>query len=125
MGSELSCPCGNRIDFEDPNPKKKQDDIIQEINLGRLQLEELTYEYTYAQTKSCLIKTEQLEGFFKNKQLLMLPFTSGYNNYYNIFFLTNFGPLEDTLFILLQFSQNIDDKSFRASMIKTLNVTHI
>jgi hypothetical protein len=122
MGSELSCPCGNRIDFEDMNQKKKPIDIIQELNLGRLQPEELTYEYVYAQTKSCLIKTDQIEGFFKNKQLLMLPFNSGYNSYYNIMFMTNFGPLEDTIFILMQYNQNIDDKSFRNTMMKNLNV---
>jgi hypothetical protein len=126
MGSELSCPCGNRIDFEEPQ-RKKPVDILQEINLGKLQAEEMLYEYSYSHTKSCLIKTEQLEGFFKNRNLLIMPSNTGnYSSYYNIMFLTNFGPIADTIFILMQYNQNIDDKSFRTSMYtKSLNVSFV
>lgn len=72
MGSELSCPCGNRnMDIEE-TPKPKETDIIQEVMRGKLLPEELLYDYTYDKTKVCLIRTDQIEGFFSNRNLLKL-----------------------------------------------------
>lgn len=70
MGSELSCPCGDRhVEMDEPATKM---DILQEVMRGKLLPEEVIFNYSYDHTKVCLIKTEQLEGFFNNRNLLKL-----------------------------------------------------
>lgn len=71
MGSEFSCPCSNRPLETEEIPYRM--DILQEVNQGKLSPEELIYSFAYDRTKACLIKTDDLEKFFKNRKLLILP----------------------------------------------------
>lgn len=71
MGSELSCPCGNRPLETEETPYKM--DIIEEVMQGKLPPEDIIYTYVYDRTKVCLIRTDDLEKFFNNRNLLRLP----------------------------------------------------
>jgi hypothetical protein len=115
MGSELSCPCGDRNDIEKEEPPKMNTDIVKEVMRGKLLPEELLYEYTYDQSKVCLIRTDQLEGFFANRNLLKLSTKKEINYYYNITYITNFLGKNDLVFVLLQYTPGMEDKSFNRS----------
>jgi hypothetical protein len=113
MGSELSCPCGSKNQLEtEESPNKKETDIIEEIMKGKLLPQNITFEHTYKQTKICLIKTEELEGFFANRNILKLVIKKEINYYYNLVFITNFMAINN---ILLQYTPGMEDKTFMRS----------
>ncbi len=112
MGSELSCPCGDRSHIE-TNPNNQNDpDIIEEVMKGKLSPNDITYQYNYKQTKICLIKTEELEGFFSNRKILKVLTKQEINHYYDIVFLTNFMAISNQAFVIMQYTPGMQDKSF-------------
>ena len=66
MGNELSCPCSSDYDFEKPNEKKNDVNIIEEVMKGKLSKEDLLFEYKcsndFYTTKICLTSTKNLES---------------------------------------------------------------
>ena len=123
MGSELSCPCGNRVEYDEVENKKQ--DIVETLIKSRLSVEDLCYHFYHNQTKACLIKTEQLDRFFNSRQLLNLNSEKNEyrKDYCSLVFITNFAPLKDCIFILLRYTTKVEDKSFRAT--KTNKVMNI
>lgn len=113
MGSELSCPCGNRLSIDNEEETKESSDIIEEVMKGKLLPQQVTYEYIYDQSKVCLINTDDLEGFFANRNLLKLSTKKEINFYYNLVFITNFMSMNNQIFLLLQYTPGMEDKSFR------------
>jgi len=116
MGSELSCPCGNANLSSTEEKNEKPIDIIDEIMKGKLLPQNITFEHIYKQTKICLIKTEELEGFFANRNILRLETKKEINYYYNLVFITNFMAINNQVFILLQFTPGMEEKSFNKSL---------
>lgn len=113
MGLEFSCPCGEKNDLPTeatPN-KTPADDIVEEIMRGKLLPEELLCENTYEHTKVCLIRTDQLEGFFANRNLLKISTRKEINTYYNMIFVSNFMAQHGLVFILMQYSHGMDEKN--------------
>lgn len=115
MGSELSCPCGGRQDMEQETPSDNNKDIIEEIMRGKLSKDQILFEYTStAETQSskiCLVSTSNLEGFFANRNLLIISSKSEINLYYNTIFISNFLNQESLACILLQYKKDQEDKS--------------
>ena len=115
MGSELSCPCGARQDIDQETPKENNKDIIEEVMKGKLSKDQILFEYTSTtETKSskiCLVSTANLEGFFANRNLLIISSKSEINLYYNTIFISNFLNQESLACILLQYKKGQEDKS--------------
>ena len=86
MGNELSCPCATDVDFDNPKEKKTDVDIIEEVMKGKLSREDLLYEYNCANdiltSKICLTSTKNLDGFFSNRNLLIVETKHEINIYY-------------------------------------------
>lgn len=125
MGGELSCPCGRRLDLE-PQIKAKTDyDIINEVMKGKLKKEHLLYEYAVnndiQSAKVYLISTSTIEGFFANRNLLIIETRHDINYYYNRGFICNFLNQESIAFVLLQYKKGQEDRSTYYSKSKTNN----
>lgn len=123
MGGELSCPCGRRLDLN-LKPKGKTDfDIITEVMKGKLQKENLLYEYAVnndiQSSKVYLISTSSIEGFFANRNLLIIETKHDINYYYNKAFVCNFLNQEAIAFVLLQYQKGQEDRSTFYSKSKT------
>jgi len=71
MGSELSCPCDNKITETEETPKNQNEELNKMIQF-RLTKEDIIYNYSYETTKICVIKTVNLEKFFKTRSMLKL-----------------------------------------------------
>jgi hypothetical protein len=107
MGNELSCPCGNRVDIEEPVNRKQ--DIVETLIKSKLTTEDILYHFLHIDTKACLIKIDQLEKFFNSRQLLNLkPEKDERKEYCSMVYLTNFVPIKDTIFILLRYSGKLE-----------------
>jgi hypothetical protein len=116
MGAEMSCPCSTRHEFEREETTPQKMDIVKEVMRGKLLPEEVTYDYIYDQTKVALIKIEQLEAFFANRNLLKVANKNReINYYYNTVYISNFMTMDDCVFILLQYTPGLEDKSFQTT----------
>jgi hypothetical protein len=76
-------------------------DILDKVMKGKLARSEILFDFYYDITKACLIKTDDIERFFNNMNLLKIPDNSEINHYYNQIFITNFLAKVDTTLILL------------------------
>ena len=94
MGDELSCPCGNRQDITDLQNNKIHKDIIEEVMQGKLSKDELIYQCSsnneFLCSKICLLGSKNIEGFFANRNLLIIDNINEINLYYSNIFITNF-----------------------------------
>lgn len=71
MGSDLSCPCAGKTMEPDNTPTPLTE--TQSVNLkSRFEESDILYSYIYGLTKINLIKTSNLEKFFKCRSLLKL-----------------------------------------------------
>ena len=111
MGNELSCPCGNRTDIEE-TPKEVSNDILQTVLRGKLTKEQLIYEYTASndkmKSKICLLATNNLEGFFNNRNLLSVDNKREINCYYNLVYISNFLNQDTLACVILQYKKTQD-----------------
>lgn len=71
MGSELSCPCDSKVTETEETPKNINEELNKMIQL-RLTKEDIIYLYCYETTKICIVKTFNLEKFFKTRSMLKL-----------------------------------------------------
>ena len=114
MGNELSCPCSSDYDFEKPNEKKNDVNIIEEVMKGKLSKEDLLFEYKcsndFYTTKICLTSTKNLESFFLNRNLLIVESKLEINLYYQNIFISNFLNFDSLATILLQFKKEENEK---------------
>ena len=114
MGNELSCPCASDYDFEKPNEKKNDVNIIEEVMKGKLSKEDLLFEYKcsndFYTTKICLTSTKNLESFFLNRNLLIVESKLEINLYYQNIFISNFLNFDSLATILLQFKKEENEK---------------
>ena len=116
MGDELSCPCGNRQDITDlQNNNKIHKDIIEEVMQGKLSKDELIYQCSsnneILSSKICLLGTKNIEGFFANRNLLIIDNKNEINLYYSNIFITNFLNQDDLACVILQYKKGNEDKS--------------
>jgi hypothetical protein len=106
MGADIACPCDRRTDTLEI-PKMKMD-VVEMVMKGKLLEENLLFEYSYDQTKVCLIKTEQIEGFFNNRKFFRIKSKmSEINYYFNSVFITNFLAKKDLALIMLQYTPGL------------------
>jgi len=119
MGSELSCPCGNRNDVETVPTKEKVDDIVQELLKSKLSEDDLQFQYIYDQSKICLIRGDQFEPFFANRNFLKTSTKKEINYYYNLIHISNFSFEKNLLFIFLQYTPGMEDKSMIRNTLNT------
>ena len=114
MGNELSCPCASDYDFEKPNEKKNDVNIIEEVMKGKLSKEDLLFEYKcsndFYTTKICLTSTKNLESFFLNRNLLIVESKLEINLYYQNIFISNFLNFDSLATILLQYKKEENEK---------------
>jgi len=100
MGSDISCPC-SRIDINQETHEEEKD-ILAKIMNGKLSQKEILLDFYNDTTKVCLIKTECIESFFNNRNLLRVPSKRDYLKYYNSVYISNYlAKNELTLIILL------------------------
>lgn len=117
MGDELSCPCGNRHELEQETKKATsgEEDIIKEVMKGKLSKDQILYEYACSNkmraSKICLIGTNSLEGFFSNRNLLIIEEKHEINLYYNTIFITNFLNQVSLTCIILQYTRGNEDRT--------------
>jgi hypothetical protein len=116
MGDELSCPCGNRQDITDlQNNNKVQKDIIEEVMQGKLSKDELIYQCSSTNdilcSKICLLGSKNIEGFFANRNLLIIDNKNEINLYYSNIFISNFLNQNDLACVILQYKKGNEDKS--------------
>jgi hypothetical protein len=116
MGDELSCPCGNRQDITDlQNNNKVQKDIIEEVMQGKLSKDELIYQCSsnneLLSSKICLLGSKNIEGFFANRNLLIIDNKNEINLYYSNIFISNFLNQNDLACVILQYKKGNEDKS--------------
>ena len=115
MGNELSCPCSRNEDFDIPKEKKNDIDIIEEIMKGKLSKEDLLYEYNCTNdiltSKICLTSTKNLDGFFSNRNLLIVETKHEINIYYQNIFICNFLNYDSLTTIILQYKKEVDENS--------------
>lgn len=71
MGSELSCPCDSKLEECEATPKNSIEEVNKMIQ-SRLSKEDIIFQCCYERTKVCVIKTANLEKFFKTRSLLKL-----------------------------------------------------
>ena len=115
MGNELSCPCSRNEDFDIPKEKKNDIDIIEEIMKGKLSKEDLLYEYNCTNdiltSKICLTSTKNLDGFFSNRNLLIVESKHEINIYYQNIFICNFLNFDSLATVILQYKKEGDENS--------------
>ena len=116
MGDELSCPCGNRQDITDlQNNNKVQKDIIEEVMQGKLSKDELIYQCSSTNdilcSKICLLGSKNIEGFFANRNLLIIDNKNEINLYYSNIFISNFLNQNDLACLILQYKKGNEYKS--------------
>ena len=108
MGNEFSCPCSNSF-ISEKNNSKPEKDILKEIMKGKITKDDLLYEFQYSTelitTKICLVSAEKIEGFFKNRNLLIIETKYGLNLYYNQIFISNFLIHEQLACVILQYKK--------------------
>ena len=115
MGDELSCPCGNRQDITDLQNNKIHKDIIEEVMQGKLSKDELIYQCSsnneFLCSKICLLGSKNIEGFFANRNLLIIDNINEINLYYSNIYITNFLNQDDMACVILQYKKGSEDKS--------------
>ena len=116
MGNELSCPCANDIEYENPKEKKKTDiDIIEQVMKGKLSREELLYEYKCSNdsltSKICLTSSKNLDAFFSNRNLLIVETKHEINLYYQNIFICNYLNMDSLATVILQYKKEEDENS--------------
>ena len=126
MGNELSCPCANDIESENPKVNKKTDiDIIEQVMKGKLSREELLYEYRCSNdlltSKICLTSTKNLDAFFSNRNLLIVETKHEINLYYQNIFICNFLNMDSLATIILQYKKEEDENSTLMKSIMNSN----
>jgi len=117
MGSELSCPCGERQDIQVEESKEKHVDIVEELLKGKLTEDDIFFQFVYGGSKICIIRNDQFEAFFSNRNFLKLSSKQEINYYYNLVYLTNsvFSFDKNYVLIFMQFTPGLEDKSVRNS----------
>jgi hypothetical protein len=117
MGSELSCPCGERQDIHVEESKVKHVDIVEELLKGKLTEDDIFFQFVYGGSKICIIRNDQFEAFFTNRNFLKLSSKQEINYYYNLVYLTNsvFSFDKNYVLIFMQFTPGLEDKSVRNS----------
>lgn len=124
MGNELSCPCGNRADIEEP--VSRNEDIVQELIKSKLTIEDIFYHFLYLETKACIIKNDQLEKFFNSRQLLNQKSdkNDSRRDYCSMVFVTNFSPIKDSIFILLRYMNKFEENNNSGPLriVKVFNI---
>jgi len=97
VGSEMSC-CDNREIVTAP----KDDAIIDEYYSKRFSKEDLLFSITISNFKICIILSEKIENFFKNKNCLKIK----NNDFYNHINITNCLNNNDLSLIVLEIELN-------------------
>jgi hypothetical protein len=112
MGGITCCP-----KREDYVVEAKTPDIVEEMMKNKLTPRNIMYDYTYESVKVCLIKAEQVDGFFKNKNLFKLPqYDEQSCYYYNGYCVTNFLGKRNIILLLLQHI-NLPKKNLNESFV--------
>jgi len=88
MGSDITCPCGNN-NLENEESQENQD-LIAKVMQGKLTQSDIILEFLDEQTKICLIKTNHIEQFFNNRNLLRINPKKENSRYYNSVFISNY-----------------------------------
>ena len=109
MGSDLSCPCNRPVLEPEEAPNKI--DIMKEVMQGKLNPNDIIYEFEYDQTKAYLIRTEHVEAFYNNRNLLKLSKEKEINRYFNTIFISNFMAKQDIVLIVMQHSHEATPSS--------------
>jgi hypothetical protein len=100
--------CPKRIDI--PDKKETPNDVVNEILKTKLTPKQIMYDYVYENIKICLIRSEQIEAFFKNRKLFKLPQYEESNYYYNNFSMNNFLGKRNIILLLLQQLNDLSKK---------------
>lgn len=115
MGNELSCPCSEHYEVIDKSENQNGGDIIDEVMKGKLPKEEILFEYSCKNdiqaSKVCLISTANIDGFFSNRNLLIIETKHDINYYYNKIIISNYLAEDSVVFIILQYSKGQEDRS--------------
>lgn len=84
---------------------KKNDEIIKELIKSKLNERDINFIYNEEKVKICLLKGEQIAGFFNNRNLF--KYNYGYN--YNSFAISNYLRKRNIALVVLQY---FDDNKF-------------
>jgi hypothetical protein len=102
MGTIGTICCPKRVDVASETKKETPNDVVNEIMRNKMTPKQIMYDYVYESVKICLIKSDHVEGFFKNRNLFKIPNYEEVNYYYNNFTITNFLGKRSIILVLLQ-----------------------
>jgi hypothetical protein len=82
--------------------EKKNDEIIKDLIKSKLNEKDINFLYLFEKVKICLIKGEQVPGFFNNRNLF--KYNYGYN--YNSFTVSNYLKKRNIVLIIMQYFED-------------------
>jgi hypothetical protein len=91
MGSELSCPCGSRTNFEEPKESSDKKFLLEEEARLLISDSDILFSCIDEDTKICLIRPSKFEAFFKRIKFFRVEKDNKREDlFYNTVFLSNF-----------------------------------
>lgn len=121
MGNEMFCPCSNP-DLELNKNGNNCRDNDSDIYKLKLTLKQLIYHYEFQTCKAYLLKTDQLEDFFANRNFLIYSYKKNSKSYFNQVFVSNFiASSDDSVFVIMKYDESFETLPFDSNVYAKLS----